>query len=174
MNKAIFLDRDGTINVDYGYVYKIEDLKFIDGVIEALQILSSLGYKLIIITNQSGIGRAFYSEEEFLKFNEYMLKLLKDNNITIDGVYYCPHGPSDDCNCRKPKLKLFYDAIKDFNIDTNNSFVIGDKERDLSICEVENVKGILLTNDAKNKYICKKSLLEAAKYIKECNGCDNK
>ena len=173
MNKAVFLDRDGTINVDYGYVYKIEDLKFIDGVIEALQILSNLGYKLIIVTNQSGIGRSFYSDEEYLKFNNHMLKLLRDKNVIIDGVYYCPHISTDNCDCRKPKLKLFYDAIKDFDIDLNNSFVIGDKERDLSICEVENVKGILLTNNKNNKYICKKSLLEAAEYIKEHNGSDN-
>lgn len=172
MNKTVFLDRDGTINVDYGYVYKIEDLQFIDGALEGLKILSDLGYKLIIITNQSGIGRGMYTKKDFKVFNNYMLKTLKEEGININKVYYCPHNPDDNCNCRKPKLELFYKAIDDFNIDINNSFAIGDKPRDLSICKNENVKGILLTKDNNKEYICKNNLLEAAKYIKELNGSD--
>lgn len=172
MNKAIFLDRDGTINVDYGYVYKKENLKFIDGVIEGLKILSDLDYKLIIVTNQSGIGRGMYTEKDFKAFNKYMLKALKEEDINIDKVYYCPHNPDDNCNCRKPKLELFYKAIEDFNIDINNSFAIGDKTRDLAICKIENVNGILLTKDNNKDYICKNNLLEAAEYIKELYGSD--
>ena len=172
MNKAIFLDRDGTINIDYGYVYKIEDLKFIDGTIEALKILNNLGYILIIITNQSGIGRGLYTEDDFKKFNIHMLKILKDNEVNISEVYYCPHNPLDNCNCRKPKLELFYKAKEDFDIDFNSSFAIGDKERDLSICKIENIKCILLTDKKNNKYICKKNLLDAANYIKKHIGCD--
>lgn len=167
MNKAIFLDRDDTINVDYGYVYEIDKFKFCDGVFEGLKILNDLGYLLIIITNQSGIGRGYFSEEEFYKLNDYMLEKLKEKNINISKVYFCPHIDSDNCNCRKPKLELFYKAIKEFDIDINNSFAIGDKERDLAICKYENIKGILLTNYNIDNYICKTNLLEAAKYIKK-------
>lgn len=173
MNKAIFLDRDGTINVDYGYVYKIGDFKFIDGVVEGLKILNDLGYILIVITNQSGIGRGFFSKSEFNKITDYMLKQLKENGVQIKNVYYCPHVDEDNCNCRKPRLGMFYDAIKDFNIDINSSFVIGDKERDLSICSNESIKGILITDSIIDGYICKKSLLDAAKYIKEISGSDD-
>lgn len=166
MNKAIFLDRDGTINIDYGYVHKISEYKYISGAIEGLKILHNLGYVLIVITNQSGIGRGYYTLKEFNKLNEYMLKDLKQYGINISKVYMCPHIDADNCNCRKPKLELFYRAIKEFDIDINNSYAIGDKERDLSICKSENIKGILLTNTVNNDYICKKNLLEAANYIK--------
>lgn len=165
MNKAVLLDRDGTINIDYGYVYKINNFKFIDCSIDGLKKLSDLGYILIIITNQSGIGRGYFSKNDFNILNNYMIELLKKENINISKVYVCPHTADDNCNCRKPKLELFYQAIKEFDIDIDNSYVIGDKERDISICNNENIKGILLTNEINNKYICKKNLLEAAEYI---------
>ena len=167
MNKAIFLDRDGTINIDYGYVHDIDKFHFIDGVIEGLKILSDLGYLLIVITNQSGIGRKMFSEDEFHTLNDYMLGTLKDNGINISKVYYCPHVDSDNCNCRKPLLELFYRARDEFDIDLDNSYAIGDKERDLSICKCENVKGILLTDKGNDEYICASSLLEAARYIEK-------
>ena len=172
MNKAVFLDRDGTINEDYGYVYKIEDLKFISGVIEGLQLLKKIGYKLIIITNQSGIGRGFYNIDDYNKFTKFMLNKLRENSIIIDGIYYCPHVSSDNCNCRKPNLSLFYKAIDDLDIDIDKSYVIGDKVRDLSICEETLAKGILLTDKNDRKYICKKNLYEAAQYIRQQNGSD--
>lgn len=172
MNKAIFLDRDGTINVDYGYVYKISDFKFINGVIEGLKILNDLGYTLIVITNQSGIGRGFYKKNDFEKLTNYMLDELKKNNIFIKKVYYCPHISEDNCNCRKPKLGLFYKAIDEFNIDIDSSFVIGDRIRDLAICDKTKIKGILITPDVNGEYVCKNNLFEAAKYIKEISGSD--
>lgn len=172
MHKAVLLDRDGTINVDYGYVYKIKDFKFIDGVIEGLKILNDLGYYLIIITNQSGIGRGYYQIKDFEKLNKYMINTLRENGIIIKNVYYCPHISNDECECRKPKLGLFYQAIKDYNIDIDNSYVIGDKERDLALSDEENIHGILLSDKSKSKYLCKKNLLEAAHYI-EKNGSEN-
>ncbi len=158
-NKAVILDRDGTINVDYGYVYKKEDLTFIEGTIDGLKKLYDNGFKLIIITNQSGIGRGYYSEEEFLDFNKYMLDKLKDEGIIIDKVYYCKHAPEDNCECRKPKLKLFYDAIKEFNIDENNSYVVGDRDRDIVISNVTSIEGIVLNNEIFH------NLLDVANYI---------
>lgn len=167
MNKAIILDRDGTINIDYGYVHKIDDFKYIDGAIEGLKILNDLGYILIIVTNQSGIGRGYFSIDEYEILNNYMIDSLSKENIIISRVYMCPHTDKDNCECRKPKLKLFYQAIKDFNIDINNSYVIGDKERDLAICQEENINGILLSDEENKNYICKKNLYDAAIYIKK-------
>ena len=167
MNKAVLLDRDGTINFDFGYIHKVEDFKFLDGAIEALKLLTDLKYKLIIITNQSGIGRKYFSLTDFKLVNEYMLKVLKNNGVEISHTYMCPHIDSDHCECRKPKLKMFYDAIKEYDIDINNSFVIGDKIRDLAICDKEKINGILISKKYDSRYICKKSLLDAAKYIRK-------
>jgi len=166
MNKAVFLDRDGTINEDIGYVYKIEDFKFIRGAIEGLQLLQKNGFKLIVITNQSGIARGYYSDSDFLKLNDDMNRILKENGIFFDGIYYCPHL-KEACDCRKPKTSLFYKAMLEHNIDFSKSYAIGDNIRDLSICEVEDVKGILLSPNEDNqlKYIMKRDLLSAASYI---------
>lgn len=163
-NKVVFLDRDGTINIDYGYVYEKEKLVFVDGVIDGLKKLQEFGFKLIIVTNQSGIGRGYYTLEECNKFNEYLIEKLKEQNINISKVYVCPHKDEDNCNCRKPKLSLFYQAIDEFNIDLDNSFAIGDNIRDLKICDETNIKGILLFNQ-NDRYISKKSFKESIDYI---------
>ena len=169
MNKAIFLDRDGTINVDKNYLYKIEDSEFIDGVIEGLQILQELGFKLIVITNQSGIARGYYTDKDAHIIFDYMINELKKNGVIIEQVYYCPHI-GNECDCRKPKLGLFYRAQKDYDIDFSKSYAIGDKLRDLAICEKEDVKGFLLSEDNEEvgpKIRKCKNLLEAAQMIKE-------
>ena len=166
MNKAIFLDRDGTINIDYGYIHDISKFTFIDRAIDGLKILRDMGYTLIIITNQSGISRGYYKLKDYEIVNKYMLDSLSKEGINISKVYMCPHQDKDNCNCRKPKLELFYRAIEEFNIDIKESYVIGDKERDLALCDKEDIKGILLSNEINNKYICKTSLYEAAIYIK--------
>ena len=107
MKKAIFLDRDGTLNIDHGYVYKIEDFQFIEGSIDALKALKELGYLLVLVTNQSGIARGYFSEEQFLQLTEWMDWSLADRGIDLDGIYYCPHHPEgkgeykEDCACRK-------------------------------------------------------------------------
>lgn len=169
MNKAVILDRDGTINEDYGYVHKIEDFKFIDGAIEGLQRLYENGYMLVIITNQSGIGRGYYTEKEYDILTNYMLNELKKNNIVVTRVYHCPHTKEDNCKCRKPKLELFYNAIEDLNIDMSKSYAIGDKERDLSICDYTKIEGILLSSKSNSKFITKKNLLESMHYILKNN-----
>jgi D-glycero-D-manno-heptose 1,7-bisphosphate phosphatase len=179
-NKAILLDRDGTINVDYGYVYKKKDLYFIDESIEGLKLLQKAGYLLIILTNQSGIARGYYTEEDFWDFQNFFNNTLKTYGIKIDGVYFCPHHPkgiikkySIECECRKPKIGMFRRAINDFAIDTSISYAIGDNLRDLEICKSTLVKGILIdnslncsSNNIKTNYFVKKSnLLDAALYI---------
>ena len=138
--KAIFLDRDGTINVEKDYLYRIEDFEFLPRVIDALKLLQSAGYLLIIITNQSGIARGYYKESDYEKLNAWMLKELKQKGINISAVYHCPHHPNAkidkyrvNCSCRKPNKGLFEKAINDFNIDLSLSYSIGDKIRDCAI-----------------------------------------
>jgi len=164
-SKVVFLDRDGTINKDFGYVHEIEKLEFLDGVIEGLKLLNNNGYKLIIVTNQSGIGRNYYNLKDYEIFTNYMLSELSKKGVEISKVYYCPHIAEDNCECRKPKSGLFYQAIIDYNIDLSNSYAIGDRTRDLAICDETDIKGVLISNEGKNGYICKGNLLDAAKYI---------
>ncbi len=167
MNKAVFLDRDGTINIDKGYLYRIEDFEFLPGAIEGLRKLQEAGYLLIIITNQSGIARGYYTEEDFIKLNEYMKGELKKEGITITEVYYCPHY-GNDCECRKPKTAMFERAVREFNIDLSKSYAIGDKERDCSICFKSECRGFLIGHDSPDARIRSvKSLKEAAEKITE-------
>ena len=151
MNKAIFLDRDGTINVEKHYLYRIEDFEFIERAVDGLRLLQDEGFLLIIITNQSGIGRGYYTEEDFRKLNEWMIDELKSFEIQIAAVYYCPHLSDAvvdkyrvECDCRKPSLGLFEKAIKDFDIDVSKSYAIGDKIRDCSVCESMDCQGFLI------------------------------
>jgi len=129
--KVIFIDRDGVINKEIGYLYRIQDFEFIDGVFDTCKHFLSLGYEIIIITNQSGIARGFYKEEDFLKLNKWMLEKFYKKDIRIHDVFHCPHGPEDNCNCRKPKPGLFLKAIKKYSVDINKSWMIGDKETDI-------------------------------------------
>jgi D-glycero-D-manno-heptose 1,7-bisphosphate phosphatase len=142
-NKAIFLDRDGVINVNEPeYVHKIKDFKFVRGAIPALKKLSNTDYKIIIITNQSGIGRGYYTIKDFEKLNSWMLKTLKRKGIRIDKVYFCPHKPEDNCNCRKPKPGLILKAIEDFGINLSKSWLVGDDVRDVILGRSMNIKTI--------------------------------
>lgn len=161
MQKAVFLDRDGTINKDFGYVYKPEDFCLLDGVIEGLRLLQEAGFLLIVITNQSGIARGYYTEEEYLKLEQYVDETLQKEGVHLTQTYHCPHL-DEDCSCRKPKTGLFYQAAKDWDIDFAKSYAIGDKERDLCICREQPVEGILVAAGTGFE-----NLYEAAKYI--CN-----
>lgn len=137
-NKALFLDRDGVINVEKNYVHKIEDFEFIDGVFETLRFFQSKGYLLIIITNQAGIGRGYYTEEDFHILNDWMLERFKEEGISITKVYYSPYHPvygvgeyKKDSLCRKPNPGMILQAKKDFDIDLSQSILVGDKETDI-------------------------------------------
>ena len=154
-NKAVFLDRDGTINVDYGYVHQIDDFHFIDGVIDALLQLKKKGYLLVLVTNQSGIARGYFSEEQFLQLTEWFDWSLADRGVDFDGIYYCPHHPEgqgeyrEDCDCRKPKAGMFTQAIADLNIDPAQSIMVGDKLEDLLAAENAGVKTKILVRTGK-------------------------
>ena len=129
--KTIFLDRDGVINKEINYLHKIDDFEFIDGVFETCQYLISLDYQIIVITNQSGISRGYYTEKDFQTITEWMLAQFKKNDINILDIFHCPHSPDSHCNCRKPKPGMLLNARYKHNINMQNSWIIGDKEADI-------------------------------------------
>lgn len=128
MVKALFLDRDGTINVDYGYVFQKEKFKFIDGVIELCRRAEEKGYLIIVITNQSGIARGYYSDADFQEITRYMTMKFADSGVHITDVFYCPDL---DGNRRKPNAGMFLEARDKYDIDMQNSISVGDKPRDI-------------------------------------------
>ncbi len=128
--KIILLDRDGIINEDLSYVHKIEDIVFLDGIFDLLRVLQEEGYRLYIVTNQSGIGRGYYTEEDLIKLNKWMLGQFKKRDVEIKNIFYCPHVSGDKCACRKPKIGMVKELLKEKDIDHENSWVIGDKDSD--------------------------------------------
>ncbi|MDP9499922.1 D-glycero-beta-D-manno-heptose 1,7-bisphosphate 7-phosphatase [Bisgaard Taxon 45] len=155
MKKAIFLDRDGTLNIDHGYVHEIDQFQFIEGSIEALQQLKDMGYLLVLVTNQSGIARGYFSEDQFLQLTEWMDWSLADRGVDLDGIYYCPHhteGKGDyaqECDCRKPKPGMLLQAIRELNIDPSASFMVGDKVEDLLAGKGAKIKHTVLVKTGK-------------------------
>jgi len=153
---AIFLDRDGVINEDHGYVSAVDDFMFIDGVIEALQKFKEKGYLLVIITNQSGIARGYFSEDQFNTLTEWMDWSLADRGIDLDGIYYCPHHAEHgigeykiDCDCRKPKAGMINEAVKELDIDLSQSILIGDKVSDIQAGIAAGIKNNYLVRTGK-------------------------
>jgi len=159
MKKAIFFDRDGVINNNSSgyYIYKVEDLVLNEGIIESLQILTRAGFLLIVISNQSGIARELYSKKDCELIHEEIKRILSQKNITINEIYYCPHHPdTGNCLCRKPESLLFEKAMARFNIDPEQSWMIGDNERDLVAAERAGIKSIgIQPNENILKYVKK-------------------
>lgn len=138
INKAVFLDRDGTINKEINYLYRPEDFIFIPGTVEAIKIFHELNYKVIVVTNQAGVAKGYYSEKDVKTLHGYIDELLASKNAYIDAYYYCPHHPEGivkkykiECNCRKPNIGMIEQAVEDFNINLDESIIIGDKEIDI-------------------------------------------
>ena len=170
--KAVFLDRDGVITEDLGYVHKIEDFNLVANAVEGLKLLKE--FKLIFITNQSGIGRGYFKFEDFLDYNNRVVEELKKHGIKIEKTYVCPHAPYENCECRKPKAKMIKDAARDFGIDLGRSFMIGDKKIDVEMGHNAGCKSILVLTgngmkekeNAKADYVAK-DLIDAVKWIIE-------
>lgn len=132
MNRAIFLDRDGTLNYDSrDYIKNLSEFKLYPFTISALQILSSLGFKLVIISNQACIGKGLTTEEAVEEIHSFLRSELKSNGVILDGVYYCPHRKEDNCDCRKPAIGNVKRAAADFAIDLSQSYFIGDSPKDV-------------------------------------------
>ena len=138
IKKAAFFDRDGIINVNHGYVHSIEKFEFMDGIVEVMLHVQSLGYDIVVVTNQSGIARGMYTEDEFMLLNKWMCEQLIEQGIVITQTYFCPHHPSvgdsiytKDCECRKPKAGMLFQAAKDYDFKLERSIFIGDNRSDM-------------------------------------------
>jgi len=144
--KAVFLDRDGVINFEQGnYITNLADFKILPHAFEAMSVLKKNEFLLIVITNQGGIAKEFYSKDVLNNIHEYLNVELSKNNLKLDDIYFCPHHPEkSNCICRKPDSVLIEKALSKFNIDPSQSFFIGDKDRDIECAEKAGVKGILI------------------------------
>lgn len=144
--KAVFLDRDGVINVERGdYISRFSDFEILPHVAPGLQLLRDAGYIFIVITNQGGIAKGLYDVAELTKMHTYMENELQKHNIQFQDVYYCPHHPDfGQCLCRKPNSLLVEKALSKHRINPENSIFIGDKPRDIACGEAAGVKGILI------------------------------
>jgi D-glycero-D-manno-heptose 1,7-bisphosphate phosphatase len=142
--KTIFLDRDGVINKEISYLHKINDFEFIDGVFEACSHLKNLNYRIIIITNQSGISRGYYTYDDFKILSNWLISEFKKNNIDILDIFHCPHLPDSNCTCRKPKPGMFLEAKNKYNISMDNSWIIGDKEDDILAANSAGISNTIL------------------------------
>ncbi len=152
MNRALILDRDGTLNEDTMYPHKIEDFKLLPGVIEGMKKLSK-SYDFFIITNQSGIGRGIFNEEDFHKFNNHLISILSQHGIQIKKTYFCPHAPDENCGCRKPSIKFIKEIEKKYAINLKESWLIGDHPHDVEMGLKAGCKTIfMLTGHGKNHF----------------------
>lgn len=145
LHKAVFLDRDGTLNSDEGhyYIYRPEDVVFNPGVLEGLKRLKEAGYLLFIVTNQGGIAKGIYTHEDVRKVHDYMCSEFAKYGISIDKIYYCPHHESiKSCVCRKPSPYMINLAIEEFQVDRKESWLIGDGSRDIKAAEAAGIKSI--------------------------------
>lgn len=143
-NKAVFIDRDGTINVDGPYLSDPDKFEIYPGVSKGINELKENGFKIIVITNQSGIARGYFTEKNLDAIHTKMKREFKKFDVELDGIYYCPHHPDEDCNCRKPKTGLFDKAIKDHDIIVEQSYMLGDKIIDIEAGKNVGTKGILI------------------------------
>jgi D,D-heptose 1,7-bisphosphate phosphatase len=147
---SVFLDRDGVLNIDHGYVHRKSEFDWVGGAREAVKLLNDKGYLVLLVTNQAGIGRGFYEEPDFRRLNRWMSVQLAEIGAHLDGVYFCPHHPTEgkgdlkmDCQCRKPNPGMIEQALSEWDIDMGKSFVIGDKNKDMELAKAANVPGHL-------------------------------
>ncbi|HVZ52624.1 MAG TPA: HAD family hydrolase [Pseudolabrys sp.] len=146
---AAFLDRDGVLNVDHGYVYRPEDLAWVPGAPEAVRLLNEAGYAVIVITNQSGVARGYYDEAAVRRFHDHMRARIEAEGAHIDAFYYCPHHPQGivkelavACRCRKPEPGMLEQAAREWPLDLSRSFLIGDKDDDMTAAARFGIRGI--------------------------------
>lgn len=159
MNKAVFLDRDGALNYDFGYVYRPEDLQILPGVPEALRMLAATGYMLVVVTNQSGVAQKFYTEQELIAFNNHLSERIRHmGGPRLTKFRYCPHMQRDGCDCRKPKPGMLISAAEEYDINLSASYMIGDKPSDVSAGNSAGATSFLVNKNTDG-------LLQAAKQI---------
>lgn len=186
MKKAVFLDRDGTINEEMGYINHASRFRIFDFVPEAIKILNECGFLVFVVTNQSGLARGYFGEDLLQTIHKNLILTVEKKHAKIEKIYFCPHHPKEgikkyriDCNCRKPKSGMIEMAKKEYNIDLKNSYTIGDRYQDVQFGKNVGLKTIMvLTGYGLGEYTYQKNnwpeqpdqicnnLLEAAKFIK--------
>lgn len=178
MTIAAFLDRDGVINVDHGYVSSWDQFEFISGVPGALRSLSNMGYELVVVSNQSGIGRGFYAEADLIQLNERINNYLKTAvGIQIGGFYHCPHHPTDaqgefltQCECRKPAPGMIHQATRDLDIDVAGSLLVGDKDSDIQAGRAAGIGRLFKVSPA-NESVCLGADVESVTALPDVLNC---
>jgi len=169
VKKALFLDRDGVINADYGYVSKIEDFDFNDGIFELLQLFLKQDYQLFIVTNQSGIGRGYYTQNDFEVLTAWMIDAFKKQNIKIESVHHCSHAPEITCSCRKPETGMIDEILAEHAIDLKHSWMIGDKQSDIDLAHNAKISYTIAIGEREisNVTLSFKTILECQRYLEE-------
>ncbi len=160
MRPAVFFDRDGVLNVEKNYLYRVEDFQWQAGAREAVALLNDKGYYVFVVTNQSGIARGYYKEEDVKALHDFMQKELAKRGAHVDAFYYCPHHPEGKikkyavaCDCRKPASGMLQKAMADFVVDKSNSFLIGDKASDIEAASAAGIKGYLYTSGNLKEFV---------------------
>ncbi|MBU1668279.1 HAD family hydrolase [bacterium] len=169
MKKALFLDRDGIINFDHGYVSKIEDFDFNDGIFELLKLFLKYDYQLFIVTNQSGIGRGYYTQNDFEVLTAWMIGEFKKHNIEIQSVHHCNHAPETKCYCRKPETGMIDEILAEHSIDLQRSWMIGDKQSDIDLAHNAKISHTIAIGkrEITNATLSFKTILECKRYLEE-------
>jgi D-glycero-D-manno-heptose 1,7-bisphosphate phosphatase len=166
--KALFLDRDGVINIDTGYVHTVESFRFQEGIFDLTRLFHDKGYHIFIVTNQSGIARGYYTHEDFLYLTQFMLEAFEKRNIPIKRVEYCPHAPENNCNCRKPNTGMIDNILKDYDIDTKTSWLFGDKQSDMDLAKNANIKNkVAIGSKLKNCDFHFETISQAYAFLKD-------
>ncbi len=177
--QAVFLDRDGTINIEKDYLFRPEEFEFTPGAVEAIRLLNRSGYLVIVVTNQSGVARGYYTEEDVVKLHSHIDELLQSGGARVDAWYYCPHHPAgggpynQECDCRKPFPGMLRQAAADHGIDLSRSWMVGDKSADMDAGLSAGCKPVLVltgygaetSHTLSSDQICCPDLLSAAKLI---------
>ena len=151
--KAVFLDRDGVLDIDKGYIYRPDQVEWVQGAREAVALLHRLGYAIYVVTNQSGIARGYYTQKDMEALHVYMAKEMEKAGGQIDGFYFCPHHPTKgvipeltiECNCRKPRPGMILQAMADHDLSREGSFLIGDNESDVQAALAAGIPGYRFT-----------------------------
>ncbi len=143
-DSVVFLDRDGTIIEEKDFINSPDEIEFIPGSIEGIRTIRKLGYKIIVISNQSGIGRGILTEKMVKEINDSFIQQLRERDAPIDALYFCPHHPDDDCNCRKPKAGMISRAVAEHKLELEKAVIIGDKLSDIEMGKRIGAKSILV------------------------------
>lgn len=158
--KLCLLDRDGVLNVDKDYLHKAADVEWLPGSREAVAWLNRQGFQVVVVTNQSGVARGYFSEDTVRTFHDWMASEIKKSGGEIAAFYYCPHLPGAavkqydvDCSCRKPKPGMILQALVDFNVQPANAFLIGDSPRDVEAAEAAGVEGYMYTGGSLLEFV---------------------